>query len=35
MAFEVFPDGTVDKTVKDFICTIPEMKLRINGSEDE
>lgn len=28
-------EETVDKTVTDFLCTIPEMKLRINGSEDE
>lgn len=27
--------GTVDKTVTDFLCTIPEMKMRINGCEDK
>lgn len=27
--------GTVDKTVTDFLCTVPEMKEKIVGSEDE
>ena len=26
--------GTVDKTVTDFLCTIPEMKEKIDTSED-
>ena len=27
--------GTVDKTVTDFLCTIPEIKEKIDTSEDE
>jgi len=27
--------GTVDKTVTDFLCTIPEMKIHFEGEEDE
>ena len=27
--------GTVDKTVTDFLCTIPELKGKLDGSEDE
>ena len=27
--------GTVDKTVTDFLCTIPEMKMRLEGEDDD
>ena len=27
--------GTVDKTVTDFLCTIPEFRDKLDGSEDE
>ena len=27
--------GTVDKTVTDFLCTIPKMKIRLEGEDDD
>ena len=27
--------GTVDKTVTDFLCSIPEMKIRLEGEDDD
>lgn len=27
--------GTVDKTVTDFICTIPKMKIKLEGEYDD
>lgn len=27
--------GTVDKTVTDFLCTIPEMKIKLEGEYDD
>ena len=28
-------EGTVDKTITDFLCTIPELRNKLDGSEDK
>ena len=33
--YKAVTKSTVDKTVTDFLCSIPEMKIRLEGEDDD